>query len=187
MLTHLGLVSEWNARTNLTAIRAPLDMVVKHVLDSLTALKVFPEDAVRVLDIGSGAGFPGFPLALARPNLAVTLLDRNPKKIVFLKHAARELGLTNTTIVMSSIEDHLASSRRPAYDVVVFRAWAPDATLGRAIIELLAPRGSLIRMTGPVTSQLAQDHGDLHEVEAWEGVLPFSDARRRVARLMRTL
>lgn len=117
-----ALISElerWNQRTNLTAIREPRAMVSAHLLDSLVARPLLHGDTV--LDVGTGPGFPGLPLAIAEPERQFTLLDSNNKKIMFVKHAAGLLGLGNVVAVKVRSEDYAPGQR---FDTVIARALA---------------------------------------------------------------
>ncbi len=117
-----ALISElerWNQRTNLTAIREPRAMVSAHLLDSLVARPLLHGDTV--LDVGTGPGFPGLPLAIAEPERQFTLLDSNNKKIMFVKHAAGLLGLGNVVAVKGRSEDYAPGQR---FDTVIARALA---------------------------------------------------------------
>jgi 16S rRNA (guanine527-N7)-methyltransferase len=142
----LALLAKWNRTYNLTAIREREQMVTHHVLDSLAVLPHLPSgDDVRMLDVGSGGGLPGIPLAIARPSSPVVLLDASQKKGAFLQQAAIELGLANVEAVTARIEDY-----RPAapFDVAISRAFSDLASFARAGARLLAPRGRLYAMKG---------------------------------------
>ena len=117
--TLLAELAKWNQRVNLTAIRAVDDMVSGHLLDSLAARPLL--EGGRVLDIGTGPGFPGLPLAIAEPDRQFTLLDSNGKKIMFVQHAAGLLGLTNVIAVKERAEDYAPGQR---FDTVIARALA---------------------------------------------------------------
>ena len=117
LLKYLGELVLWNKAYNLTAVREPAEMVTRHLLDSLAIL---PHVEGRTLDVGSGAGLPGIPLALANPALNVTLLDSNGKKARFLRHAQRTLPLTNVEVVEARAEGFEPPQR---YDTVVTRAF----------------------------------------------------------------
>jgi len=116
LLAELG---RWNRKVNLTAIRDADEMVTHHILDSLSARPLL--EGRYILDVGTGAGFPGLPLAIAEPERQFTLLDSNQKKIAFVAHAARTLGLGNVTAVKARGEDYAPGHR---FDTVIARALA---------------------------------------------------------------
>jgi 16S rRNA (guanine527-N7)-methyltransferase len=140
---YLALLEKWNRVYNLTAIREPERMVTHHVLDSLAILPHVR--GPRVLDVGSGAGLPGIPLALASPALAVTLLDSSHKKAAFLQQAVAELRLANATVVAQRIEAWQTGDR---FDTIVSRAFADLGEFVSAAARLLAPGGVLAAMKG---------------------------------------
>ena len=115
----LAELEKWNRRVNLTAIRAPREMVSAHLLDSLAVRPLL--EGNEVLDVGTGAGFPGLPLAIAEPARQFTLLDSNNKKIMFVQHAVGVLGLTNVVAVKARGEDYAPGQR---FDTVIARALA---------------------------------------------------------------
>ena len=133
-----GLLTDWNSRMDLTAVLEESEMVDRHYVDSLSPLKtegLLPAGA-RVIDVGSGAGFPGIPLAIARPDLQVTLLDAQNKRVRFLQEAAKHLSLANVAALHGRAEDmaHLPEFRE-CFDLALARAVAPLPTL----LELLLP------------------------------------------------
>jgi 16S rRNA (guanine527-N7)-methyltransferase len=137
----------WNQRINLTAIRDPGEVQVKHFADSLAVLDVLPTGPLRLLDVGTGAGFPGVPLRLVRPSLELTLVDSIGKKTAFLEHLVLALQLEDTRVVTGRAEDlGRQPSERETYDVVVSRAVASLATL----VELCLP---LARVGGLMVAQ----------------------------------
>jgi len=143
LLGLLDLVSEWNEKFNLTGITEPAAMVDKHLLDSLTV-----QPWVRgpfVTDVGTGAGFPGLPLAVVNPQLRFTLLDSTGKKVRFVELAARSLGLDHVTAVCSRAENFRPEQRS---QTVVARALAPVATFVRQAGHLCARSGRLLAMKG---------------------------------------
>jgi 16S rRNA (guanine527-N7)-methyltransferase len=143
---YLDLLEKWNAVINLTAVRDRERMVTLHLLDSLTLV---PNIVGRssLLDVGSGGGMPGIPLAIACPFLKVTLLEPNQKKAAFLRQAKLELGLDQVAVVTERVERWFPSE---LFDAIVSRAFSdlPDFVAGAA--HLLAPGGALIAMKGGV-------------------------------------
>lgn len=144
-----AILLDWNTRINLTAIAAPEDVQRKHFLDSLTCLAVLPPGPLRLIDVGSGAGFPGLPLILARPEISVTLLEATGKKARFLEHVVAELGLAGVRIVNARAEE---AGRDPAererYDWAVARAVAPLPELAEYLLPLVRVGGSALAQKG---------------------------------------
>ena len=147
LVTLVELLAKWNRAYNLTAIRAPRDMLVKHVLDSLAVTGHVQGE--RVLDVGTGGGFPGLPLALAWPDRAFTLLDAAAKKIRFVARAAETLGLANVRAVHERIEAHDAG---PGYTTVTCRAFSDLASIVRLAGPAVAPRGRILALKGRALS-----------------------------------
>lgn len=143
LLAYLQLLGKWNTAFNLTAIRDPEEMVTRHLLDSLAILPWV--QGPRVLDVGSGAGLPGIPLAIARPDLAFTLLDANAKKTRFITQAVGELGLKNVEVVQNRAENYRPSA---TFDTLVSRAFASIADMLAATRHLCAPHGRFLAMKG---------------------------------------
>jgi 16S rRNA (guanine527-N7)-methyltransferase len=140
---YLALLEKWNRVYNLTAIREPERMVTHHLLDSLAILPHV--HGPSVLDVGSGAGLPGIPLAIAAPGLAVTLLDSNHKKAAFLQQAVAELALANATVVPARVEAWQTEAR---FDTIVSRAFADLGEFVSGAARLLAPGGIIAAMKG---------------------------------------
>ena len=144
LMTLLGELGEWSGRFNLTAIRNPADMLTKHLLDSLA---VHPHlRGASVADVGTGAGFPGLPLALAGPERRFTLIEATAKKARFVEHAVERLGLGNVAVVNARAERY----RPPGlgFDSVVARALGELAQFVRVAGHLCAPEGKLLAMKG---------------------------------------
>ena len=138
LLTYRDLLVKWNRAFNLTAVRDPGEMIARHLLDSLAVLPHL--EAGPTLDVGTGAGLPGIPLAIARPDQAFTLLDGNGKKARFVRQARRELGLDNVEVVHARVEQY-----RKAPSQIISRAFA-------ALSDMLAVTGPVI---APETRVLA--------------------------------
>jgi len=146
LLAYVALLEKWNRTYNLTAIRDPDRMVPHHLLDALATLPHLPPQRVmRLVDVGSGAGVPGLPLAIARPSWQVTLLDSKSKKATFLRQVAAELGLANVEVVGQRVEDYLPEVR---FDVAISRAFAELAAFVVAARHLVRPGGLLVAMKG---------------------------------------
>jgi 16S rRNA (guanine527-N7)-methyltransferase len=136
-------LARWNRRYNLTAVNARADMVTHHVLDSLA---VHPDLAgTRIADVGTGAGFPGLPLAVCNPQRQFTLIDSTAKKIRFVSHAARLLGLTNVTALHARVETLEADA---PFDTVVARAFAPLPRMLRQVAALCGAQTRVLAMKG---------------------------------------
>lgn len=147
LLQYVALLAKWNRTYNLTAVRSQEEMVSHHLLDSLAILPHLPVPQVEpaLADAGSGAGLPGIPLALARPDWRVTLVEASAKKAAFLRQAAIELGMENVAVQETRVEQW-----RPGrgFSVVVSRAFAGLAQFIAACRHLLAPHGVLAAMKG---------------------------------------
>ena len=143
LLQHLELLDKWNRVHNLTSIRDRAKAVSVHILDSLTIVPYL--QGKRLLDAGSGAGYPGIPIALVKPDIEVDLLDSNHKKCAFLRQAVAELGLKNVQIVCERLESWRPSER---FDCVVSRAVAEIAEVIGLVHHLLAPGGVIAAMKG---------------------------------------
>jgi 16S rRNA (guanine527-N7)-methyltransferase len=162
LLALLELVTEWNAKFNLTAIREPLDMVRKHLLDSLTVQPYVVGPFVT--DVGTGAGFPGLPLAIVNPQLRFTLVDSIQKKIRFVEHAVGALALDNVEAVAVRAESWHPEQRATT---VVSRALAALPTFVAQAGHLCARNGRLLAMKGrhPSDEIAALPRGWKHRVE----------------------
>ena len=143
LLAYLALLYKWNRTYSLTALRDESKAVSHHLLDSLAILPFVP--AGRLLDVGSGGGMPGIPLAIARPELSVTLLDSNSKKTAFLQQAAIELGLLNITVHCGRVEQYHPVS---GFAAITSRAFAELKDFVGLSAHLLASDGVWLAMKG---------------------------------------
>lgn len=143
LLQFLALVEKWNRVHNLTAIRDGEKMVSGHLLDCLAVVPHIAGE--HVLDVGSGAGFPGIPLALVKPRTAVTLLDSSHKKAAFLRQAVAELQLKNASVLCERVENWRPEGR---FDCIISRAFAEIGDFVASTSHLLAPGGVFASMKG---------------------------------------
>ena len=153
LLDYIALVQKWNKVYNLTAVRGTDDMLTHHLLDSLAVvppLLLNITHAKTILDVGSGAGLPGIPLALALPDAQVTLLDSNHKKAAFLQQAVIELALSNVTVICERVEKNQLNQ---VFSVVISRAFAELHKFVALAGHLVAPGGCLIAMKGILSAE----------------------------------
>ena len=189
-LAHFAaLLVRWNAVHNLTAIESPDAILSHHLLDSLSLLSsnsgIFRQKNHRVLDIGSGGGLPGIPLAVARPDWRVTLVDKVQKKIAFLTQARVELGLANVECLHARAEE----LKLAPFDLVVSRAFASLEEFVRVSTQLLAPGGWWAAMKGAVPvaeiAQLAKAFPEVRVVDIVKLDVPRLGAERHLILLQR--
>ena len=174
---HLELIAKWNRVHNLTAVRETDQMVVLHLLDSLSVLPHL-KDARNVLDVGSGAGLPGIPVAIALPQARVTLLDSSHKKCAFLQQAKTELGLANVEVVCDRVENWKPAGK---FDAVVSRAFSDLADFVAQAQHLVAPGGQLIAMKGVYPfDEIARVPASHRVARVLELHVPTLDAKRHL-------
>jgi len=145
---HAREMLRWNRAVRLTALTDPLAVAVKHVVDSLVLLGFGPFPG-RTLDLGSGAGYPGIPLAACAPESRVVLLEARKKKAAFLSHARALLGLSNVEVVAARLEARRVPPGGP-FDHAVSRAAGPPGAVVRLLRPCLAPGGRILLLTGPL-------------------------------------
>lgn len=144
LLDYIALIAKWNKVYNLTAVREPQAMLTQHLLDSLAVLPHVGASS-RLLDVGSGAGLPGIPCAIARPTWPVVLLDSNHKKSTFLRQAQLELGLANVKVETLRVEQYQPEIK---FDAVISRAFSDLSEFARLSAHLVAKAGKLYAMKG---------------------------------------
>jgi 16S rRNA (guanine527-N7)-methyltransferase len=181
LLALIGELARWNRSYNLTAI-APADMLTHHLLDSLA---VHPDLAgTRIADAGTGAGFPGLPLALCNPRRDFTLIDATAKKLRFVSHAVQLLGLTNVTVLQARVET--MKVERP-FDTVLARAFAPLPQLLAKVAPLCGPDTRVLAMKGKWPhEELAALSPPWHVLSSRELAVPGLDAARCLIVLARS-
>lgn len=182
LLVYVDLLVKWNRTYNLTAIRDGDEMVTQHLLDSLSILP-WLQEVKNLADIGSGAGLPGIPLAIARPELAVTLIDSVQKKSAFQRQAKIDLALANVSIYSGRIEDY---KRNGESDAVTARAFSDLPMLARLATPLLLPGGRIYAMKGILPQdEIAALAATWHVVESPRLQVPGLDAERHLLILER--
>ncbi len=165
------ILLEWNLHFNLTAIRDPEEVRVKHFLDSLTCLIAMRDTPTeRIIDVGTGAGFPGIPLKIACPTMRLTLVESVGKKADFLRHTVKALGLEGVNIVQERAESlGQMSIHREHYDWAVGRAVAVMAVLAEYLLPLVKVGGKVLAMKGE--SGPAEVHAAEHSMRLMGGHL----------------
>ena len=152
----------WNNKINLISAKSEKDIIIKHFIDSLTLLPYIKSETCQVLDIGSGAGFPGIPLKIAVNSLKVFLLESSRKKTSFLKHVIRSLGLAETVVIHNRAESLMKDETcRDFFQVVTSRATLKLPEFLRMGAFFLAPKGSLIAMKGKISDQELTDAAEM--------------------------
>jgi 16S rRNA (guanine527-N7)-methyltransferase len=146
---------EWNKKFNLTAIKEPKDIWIKHFMDSMTVFKHIPEKAIKVIDVGTGAGFPGLVVQILNPRLHVTLLEATGKKVSFLKHMIEKLELKNTAAIQNRAETlSKIPNYRESFDVALSRAVAMLPTLLEYVLPFVKVGGIFISQKKSGTEEL---------------------------------
>jgi len=182
---HASELLTWNRKINLTAITNPRDIAIKHFVDSLAPAGCLP-DGARLLDIGSGAGFPGLPLKILKPSISVLLIDAVRKKINFLKHMIRILGLENVEARQIRTENLMkGTGQATSFDVIISRALSDLPSFVKSALPLLAKQGTIIAMKGKVDEEeldavRADAPGDQYSLEVERYKLPSIRAPRSI-------
>jgi len=171
---YLDEIKKWNEKMNLTSITEENEIVTRHFLDSLTPLS-FLKGIEKVLDIGSGAGFPGIPLKIAAPSMVVTLMESTEKKIFFLRHIIRTLQLPIAETLFARAEDKaIISMRGGAFGCVISRALSGIDDFLALAAPYVKRNGFVIAMKGPAEEELRKELAgrkyELHEIK-----IPFTD------------
>lgn len=176
LMDYLALLVKWNQAYNLTAVREADRMVSHHLLDSLAVAPFLPPG--RLLDVGSGAGLPGVPLALARPELEVMVLDSNSKKTAFVEQARVMLGISNLAVATARIEDFRPAAPFPS---IISRALSDLKEFVTLTAPLLAPGGRWYAMKGLYPhEEIAQLPADVRLVAAHELAVPGVEGARHL-------
>jgi 16S rRNA (guanine527-N7)-methyltransferase len=174
---YLAELLKWNAKTNLTAIDEPGEVLVKHFLDSLTLVRMLPKGRFRAADIGSGAGFPGLALKVVLPEMELVSVEPARRKAAFQRQAARLMGLKSVTVLERRLEDVLPEEAM--FDVVLSRAFKEPGLLLPGLSGLLAQGGRVVLSVGP--EQTLQPPEGWTILASEKIILPFSEYSRTVA------
>ncbi len=183
---YMNLLIEWNEKMNLTAITEPKEIILKHFIDSITILK-YIDDNSKLVDVGTGAGFPGVPLSIMNPTLKITLVDSLNKRLIFLQEVVKELNLKNIEIVHARAEEFGQNKNyREKFDVATSRAVANLATLSEYLVPLVKIDGKIISMKASNAKEEINDAkkaievlgGKIEKIEEFD--LPESDIGRTI-------
>jgi 16S rRNA (guanine527-N7)-methyltransferase len=179
LIDYLALLVRWNARTNLSAIRAPEQILERHFLESIACAQLLPAGIATLLDYGSGAGFPGLPIAICRPEIAVTLAESQNKKAAFLQEAVRVTGVT------ARVHSGRAEGLMEKFDCVTLRAVDRMEQAVRSAGELVAPNGWLAVLT--THAELGGIYAAAGGLFSWSDPRPMPGGDQRIFALGRRL
>jgi 16S rRNA (guanine527-N7)-methyltransferase len=188
-LRYKDILKEWNEKMNLTAIEEDKDVIIKHFLDSLSIIPDLKSGKQKIIDVGTGAGFPGIPLKIIFDQAEVTLFDSLEKRVRFLTEVVSLLNLTGIRAVHGRAEDFgVKPEYREQFDIAVARAVASLPVLLEYCLPFVKPGGLFIAMKGSNTEEMAASQkalellgGEIDSVR--EIILPFSDMKRNIIRV----
>ena len=184
--TYMNLLIDWNKKINLTAIVEPNEIILKHFVDSLTILK-YISDGTKIIDVGTGAGFPGIPLKIAKPSIEIVLLDSLQKRINFLEEVIKQLNIEKIKTIHSRVEDFGKDQKyREKFDMATSRAVANLSTLSEYLLPLVKVGGKVISMKGSFIGEELENSknalnilgGKIEKIEKLN--LPNSDMNRNI-------
>lgn len=183
---YMNLLIEWNEKINLTAITQPNEIITKHFIDSLTAAK-YIEDNKSIVDVGTGAGFPGIPLAIYNDSFNITLVDSLNKRISFLNEVTNQLKIKNVTSIHSRAEEFGKNKQyREKFDIAISRAVARLNVLVEYLLPTIKVGGRCICMKGPDAQEEIKEAnqaikilgGEIEKIEEFN--LPDTDIKRTI-------
>lgn len=183
-ITYLAELKKWNRAYNLTALKTDNDIIIKHFLDSLLYLRAIPKDITRAADAGTGAGFPGIPINIIRPDIEMVLVEPVRKKAGFLRHIIRQLKLSSVFVIEDRIEN-LGNDHLGQYDVIVTRATFSITRFLDSACPYIKKNGLLILSKGPkLSEELKALEASYCPGDVVKNIipvhLPFSEAERKI-------
>ena len=184
-MTFLHELKKWNRVYSLTALKTDEDIIIKHFLDSILYLKIIPAKAFKAADAGTGAGFPGIPIKIIRPELDMTLIESSRKKSVFLRHIIRVLKLNRISVLNNRIET-LGKGYEKTYDVIVSRATFKIKDFLKQACPYVKEDGCLVLSKGPnIFGEETNFLNELHSQNVIREVmnLPLTKAKRNLLML----
>lgn len=176
---YLHELKKWNRAYNLTSLKSDEDIITKHFFDSLLYLKAIPEGQWSICDIGSGAGFPGMPMAIVKPELGIALIEPSRKKTAFLRHMKRALSLNNTEVIESRVED----VRDKLFDIAVTRALFSIKDLIKKAGHVLKKEGFFVLNKGPKLEDEISRLPDNVKFEVITITLPCTSLQRNLIKV----
>ena len=181
-MAFLKELKKWNRTYNLSALKTDKDIVTKHFIDSLLYLKAIPDGPLRIADVGAGAGFPGIPIKVVRPEIDMTLIEPTRKKASFQRHIIRLLGLSGINVLEQRVEE-IGEEYEGLFDLIVSRATFSLEDFLKMACPYLKEEGLLIVSKGPkVLEELMEEASPVRNAvkEVLEFGLPLTDARRNL-------
>lgn len=186
LFNYKNILNKWNERINLTAIEEDKDVIVKHFIDSLSILPIIKDDAMRLIDVGTGAGFPGLPIKIARESIDVILLDSLDKRVKFLNEVIKENNLSGIKALHARAEEKgVLPEFREKFDICTARAVASLPVLVEYCLPFVKLGGCFIAMKGSSTDELKDSKkaldimgGKIEEVKEFN--LPFNNGKRNI-------
>ena len=180
-MVFLKELKKWNRTYNLSALKTDKDIIIKHFIDSLLYLKALPDGPLRIADVGAGAGFPGIPIKIVRPEIDMTLIEPTRKKASFQRHIIRVLGLSGINVLELRVEE--INKDEGPFDIIVSRATFSLAEFLKMACPYIKEEGLLIVSKGPkVHEELKEEASTVRNAvkEVLELRLPLTDARRNL-------
>ena len=182
-MTYLSELKKWNKAYNLTGFKKDEDIVIKHFLDSLLYLKATPAGEIKVADIGSGAGFPGIPIKIVRPEIEMYLIEPTGKKSAFLRHILRQLHLGKVAVIEKRIEKiRVNQELSSSVDIAVTRALFDAREFIKKTAHIVKKGGTLLLSKGPKYAEELKMLKDV-DYDILEVNLPYADVKRYIVRV----